>query len=77
MSRAQDAPRIINWSPGLRTALSEIEVDYKDVDGELVYISYPLVDGSGLLYRQQATSSTEWQMRMPRYSLRGSRSLVC
>jgi valyl-tRNA synthetase len=39
--------RIINWSPGLHTAISDIEVEYEDVDGELVHIAYPLVDGSG------------------------------
>ncbi len=49
--------RIINWSPGLQTALSEIEVDYKDVDGELVFIAYPLVDGNGSI--TVATTRTE------------------
>lgn len=39
--------RIINWSPGLMTAISDIEVEYKDTVGELVEIAYPLVDGSG------------------------------
>ena len=37
--------RIINWSPGLNTAISDIEVEYKEVDGELVNILYPFVDG--------------------------------
>jgi valyl-tRNA synthetase len=37
--------RIINWSPGLNTAISDIEVEYKDLDGELVHITYPFVDG--------------------------------
>ena len=49
--------RMINWSPGLQTALSEIEVDYKDVDGELVYIAYPLVDGGDSI--TVATTRTE------------------
>ena len=39
--------RIINWSPGLMTAISDIEVEYKDTVGELVHITYPLLDGSG------------------------------
>ena len=39
--------RIINWSPGLMTAISDIEVDYRDVEGELVHINYPLVEGEG------------------------------
>ena len=38
------AERIINWSPVGRTALSDIEVDHLEVDGELVSIRY---GGSG------------------------------
>jgi valyl-tRNA synthetase len=34
------AERIINWCPRCRTALSDIEVDHKDIDGELVTIQY-------------------------------------
>ncbi|MQA04307.1 MAG: valine--tRNA ligase [Streptosporangiales bacterium] len=34
------AERIINWCPRCRTALSDIEVDHKDVDGELVSLRY-------------------------------------
>ena len=38
------ANRIINWCPRCLTALSDIEVDHSDDDGELVSISYgPLV----------------------------------
>ena len=38
------AKRIINWCPRCLTALSDIEVDHSDDDGELVSISYgPLV----------------------------------
>ncbi len=38
------AERIINWCPRDRTALSDIEVDHRDIDGELVSIRYgPLV----------------------------------
>jgi valyl-tRNA synthetase len=34
------AERIINWCPRCRTALSDIEVEHRDVDGELVSIAY-------------------------------------
>jgi valyl-tRNA synthetase len=38
------AERIINWCPRCMTALSDIEVEHRDVDGELVSIAYgPLV----------------------------------
>ncbi len=39
--------RIINWSPGLMTAISDIEVEYREVDGRLVHITYPFADGDG------------------------------
>ncbi|WP_144938790.1 valine--tRNA ligase [Paenibacillus sp. 32O-W] len=38
---------IINWDPAARTALSDIEVEYKEVQGNLYHLSYPLKDGSG------------------------------
>ena len=38
------AHRLINWSPVLETAVSDIEVVYKDVDGELVSIRYGSLD---------------------------------
>ncbi|MBF6172153.1 valine--tRNA ligase [Nocardia blacklockiae] len=34
------AERLVNWSPELRTAISDIEVNYKDVEGELVSLRY-------------------------------------
>lgn len=39
--------RIINWDPEARTALSDIEVEYKEVNGHLYHLQYPLKDGSG------------------------------
>lgn len=38
---------IINWDPETRTALSDIEVEYKEVTGALYHMKYPLKDGSG------------------------------
>ncbi|WP_027414873.1 valine--tRNA ligase [Aneurinibacillus terranovensis] len=40
---------IINWDPATRTALSDIEVEYKDVQGALYHLRYPLKDGSGFI----------------------------
>ena len=39
--------RIINWCPHCVTALSDAEVEYVDKPGHLLYIRYPLADGSG------------------------------
>ena len=38
---------IINWDPQARTALSDIEVIHKDIEGAFYHMSYPLADGSG------------------------------
>ncbi|MEH7886768.1 valine--tRNA ligase [Bacillus sp. JJ1609] len=38
---------IINWDPAAKTALSDIEVIHKDVQGAFYHMKYPLADGSG------------------------------
>jgi len=37
-------PRLINWSPLLRTAVSDLEVEYSQEDGFLYYFKYVLAD---------------------------------
>src|SRR6195952_832828 len=37
--------RMINWDPAARTALSDEEVEYKDLQGKLYYIKYFLDEG--------------------------------
>ncbi|MES2374314.1 MAG: valine--tRNA ligase [Bacteroidota bacterium] len=39
--------RMVNWDPVSKTALSDEEVIFKEVDSKLYYVSYPLTDGSG------------------------------
>ncbi|NKY49228.1 valine--tRNA ligase [Nocardia vermiculata] len=34
------AERLVNWSPTLQTAISDVEVKYEDVEGELVSLRY-------------------------------------
>jgi valyl-tRNA synthetase len=41
--------RITNWCPRNMTALSDIEVEHEDTDGELVELKYPLSHGSGYI----------------------------
>ena len=38
---------IINWDPATRTALSDIEVEYEDVQGAFYHMRYPLKDEEG------------------------------
>jgi valyl-tRNA synthetase len=40
-------PRMTNWSPGLQTAVSDLEVEYSEEPGKLYYFKYILADGSG------------------------------
>ncbi|KRG13325.1 valine--tRNA ligase [Virgibacillus soli] len=40
---------IINWDPATKTALSDIEVIHKDVQGAFYHMNYPLADGSGFI----------------------------
>jgi valyl-tRNA synthetase len=38
---------IVNWDPGLGSAISDLEVEEREVTDTLVSIAYPLADGSG------------------------------
>ena len=38
------AERLVNWSPVLQTAISDLEVKYEDVEGELVSFRYGSMD---------------------------------
>ncbi len=40
---------MINWSPNLQTAVSDLEVERIEVDGKLYYFKYRLADGSGYI----------------------------
>lgn len=37
---------IINWDPEAQTALSDIEVEYKEVQGKLYHLKYPIKDSN-------------------------------
>ena len=41
------ANRIVNWCPHCETALSDLELEHEEIDDTLVYVRYPLADGSG------------------------------
>ncbi|MEK2644093.1 valine--tRNA ligase [Bdellovibrio sp. BCCA] len=41
--------RLVNWSGPLETAISDLEVEHKQIKGSLYHIKYPLEDGSGFL----------------------------
>lgn len=37
--------RLVNWDPKFRTAISDLEVDQREVNGHMWQFAYPLVDG--------------------------------
>ncbi|HSG02620.1 MAG TPA: valine--tRNA ligase [Marinobacterium sp.] len=37
--------RLVNWDPKLHTAISDLEVENREVKGKMWYIRYPLADG--------------------------------
>ena len=43
--------RMINWSPGLQTAISDLEVEMKEVKGKLYHIAYPIKSGESVPLR--------------------------
>ncbi|MGB8707654.1 MAG: valine--tRNA ligase, partial [Dehalococcoidia bacterium] len=48
---------IINWCPRCQTAISDLEVQHKDITGNLYYLRYPLADSEG--YVTVATTRPE------------------
>ena len=55
---------LVNWSPGLQTAVSDLEVEYEEEDATMYYFKYPiagadLADGPGKGYIPVATVRPE------------------
>ncbi|GAB4494397.1 MAG: valine--tRNA ligase [Anaerolineales bacterium] len=42
-------PRLINWSPGLKTAVSDLEVEYSEEPGTLYYFKYMLANSEDFI----------------------------
>lgn len=41
--------RMVNWDPEAKTTLSDEEVIYKEVNGKLYHLRYPMADGNGAI----------------------------
>lgn len=50
---------MVNWSPNLQTAVSDLEVEYSDEPGSLFYFKYPIADGGSDEYLPIATTRPE------------------
>ncbi|TPG17630.1 valine--tRNA ligase [Sphingomonas koreensis] len=42
--------RLVNWDPGLGTAISDLEVETREIQGHFWHLKYPLADGSGFIH---------------------------
>ncbi|AMA61539.1 valine--tRNA ligase [Bradyrhizobium sp. CCGE-LA001] len=39
--------RLVNWDPQFQTAISDLEVEQREIEGHFWHLAYPLADGSG------------------------------
>ena len=49
--------RLVNWDPKLQTAVSDLEVEHREIKGKMYHFRYPYEDGSG--YVSIATTRPE------------------
>jgi valyl-tRNA synthetase len=42
--------RLVNWDPKFQTAISDLEVETREVQGQFWHLRYPLDDGSGFVH---------------------------
>ena len=50
--------RLVNWDPVLGTAVSDLEVETVEVDGQMWHINYPFVDGAQTITDKDGQSET-------------------
>ena len=57
-------PRLINWSPGLKTAVSDLEVEYSEEEATLYYFKYMLARiRMNLFLWQRSALKQSWAIR--------------
>ena len=42
--------RLVNWDPKFQTAISDLEVETREIQGHFWHLRYPLEDGSGVIH---------------------------
>ncbi|HVY90899.1 MAG TPA: valine--tRNA ligase, partial [Hyphomonadaceae bacterium] len=58
--------RLVNWDPQFQTAISDLEVETREVKGNFWHLRYPLADGSTYKFPiafDEAGKPTEWEDR--------------
>ena len=41
--------RLVNWDPKFQTAISDLEVEHREIKGKLYHVQYPLEEGGGFI----------------------------
>jgi valyl-tRNA synthetase len=62
--------RLVNWDPGLGTAISDLEVETREIKGSFWHLRYPLADGSGFI--EVATTRPETMLADMAVAVNGS-----
>ena len=60
------AKRLVNWHPGLETAISDLEVENIEIKGHMWHLRYPLADGTTYQFpiaQDEEGRPTEWETR--------------
>ncbi|WP_172122951.1 valine--tRNA ligase [Devosia sp. 919] len=60
------AKRLVNWHPGLETAISDLEVESIEIKGHMWHLRYPLADGVTYQFpiaHDEEGKPTEWETR--------------
>ncbi|MCS6761344.1 MAG: valine--tRNA ligase [Candidatus Devosia symbiotica] len=60
------AKRLVNWHPGLETAISDLEVENIEIKGHMWHLRYPLADGVTYQFpiaHDEDSKPTEWETR--------------
>ncbi|MDB5622577.1 MAG: valine--tRNA ligase, partial [Devosia sp.] len=60
------AKRLVNWHPGLETAISDLEVENIEIKGHMWHLRYPLADGFTYQFpiaHDEEGKPTEWETR--------------
>ncbi|MBU1306184.1 MAG: valine--tRNA ligase [Alphaproteobacteria bacterium] len=60
------AKRLVNWHPGLETAISDLEVENIEIKGHMWHLRYPLADGVTYQFpiaHDEAGKPTDWEAR--------------
>ncbi|MCS6758255.1 MAG: valine--tRNA ligase [Candidatus Devosia euplotis] len=60
------AKRLVNWHPGLETAISDLEVENIEIRGHMWHLRYPLADGAAYPFpiaHDEEGKPTDWETR--------------